>query len=145
MLLVHVHVIGSNQLPLNFSLTGNQLLTAGVTISFLVLMLQRATVSESVTTESVSTRITGVMADGIALMAVMREDAVSRPTCVHYNCVTYVGYYKSDDQSFIRPVTCNNYSLHYCLLALLDYVSRAHEIEIRPASVRRPSVASIIS
>ncbi len=36
------------------------------------------------------------------------------------------------------------------LLALLDYVSRAHEIEIRPSSVRRPSVvrpsvASIIS
>ncbi len=35
-------------------------------------------------------------------------------------------------------------------LALLDYVSRAHEIEIRPSSVRRPSVrrpsvASIIS
>ncbi len=29
-------------------------------------------------------------------------------------------------------------------LALLDYVSRAHEIEIRP-SYRRPSVASIIS
>ncbi len=29
-------------------------------------------------------------------------------------------------------------------LALLDYVSRAHEIEIRPSSVR-PSVASIIS
>ncbi len=25
-------------------------------------------------------------------------------------------------------------------LALLDYVSRAHEIEIRPSSVRRPSV-----
>ncbi len=36
-------------------------------------------------------------------------------------------------------------------LALLDYVSRAHEIELRPSyvvrrpSVRRPSVASIIS
>ncbi len=30
-------------------------------------------------------------------------------------------------------------------LALLDYVSRAHEIKIRPSSVRRPSVASIIS
>ncbi len=30
-------------------------------------------------------------------------------------------------------------------LALLDYVSRAHEIKIRPASVVRPSVASIIS
>ncbi len=30
-------------------------------------------------------------------------------------------------------------------LALLDYVSRAHEIEIRPSSVRRPSVASMIS
>ncbi len=31
-------------------------------------------------------------------------------------------------------------------LALLDYVSRAHEIEIRMSSVvRRPSVASIIS
>ncbi len=29
-------------------------------------------------------------------------------------------------------------------LTLLDYVSRAHEIEIRP-SVRRPSMASIIS
>ncbi len=28
-------------------------------------------------------------------------------------------------------------------LALLDYVSRAHEIKLRP-SVRRPSVASII-
>ncbi len=26
------------------------------------------------------------------------------------------------------------------LLALLDYVSRAHEIEIRPSSVVRPSV-----
>ncbi len=78
MLLVHVHVIGSNQLPLNFSLTGNQLLTAGVTISFLVLMLQRATVSESVTTESVSTHITGVMADGTVWMVVMRETAVSR-------------------------------------------------------------------
>ncbi len=36
-----------------------------------------------------------------------------------------------------------NKQLH--LLALLDYVSRAHEIEIRPSSVRRPSVASIIS
>ncbi len=41
-----------------------------------------------------------------------------------------------------------------CFLALLDYVSRAHEIEIRPLSVVRlsvrrpsvhPSVASIIS
>ncbi len=31
------------------------------------------------------------------------------------------------------------------MLALLDYVSRAHEIEIRPSSVRRPSVAWIIS
>ncbi len=31
-------------------------------------------------------------------------------------------------------------------LALLDYVSRAHEIKIRPSYViRRPSVASIIS
>ncbi len=30
-------------------------------------------------------------------------------------------------------------------LPLLDYVSRAHEIEIRPLSVVRPSVASIIS
>ncbi len=30
-------------------------------------------------------------------------------------------------------------------LALLDYVSRAHEIEIRLSSVVRPSVASIIS
>ncbi len=30
-------------------------------------------------------------------------------------------------------------------LALLDYVSIAHEIEIRPSSVRRPYVASIIS
>ncbi len=30
-------------------------------------------------------------------------------------------------------------------LALLDYVSRAHEMEIRPSSVVRPSVASIIS
>ncbi len=30
------------------------------------------------------------------------------------------------------------------ILALLDYVSRAHEIEIRPSSVR-PSVSSIIS
>ncbi len=29
------------------------------------------------------------------------------------------------------------------LLALLDYVSRAHEIEIRPSSVRRPSVCGI--
>ncbi len=34
----------------------------------------------------------------------------------------------------------------FCLfLALLDYVSRAHEIEIRQSFVRRPSVASIIS
>ncbi len=41
----------------------------------------------------------------------------------------------------------------FCFLALLDYVSRAHEIKIRPSSVvcrtsyviRRPSVASIIS
>ncbi len=28
-------------------------------------------------------------------------------------------------------------------LAMLDYVSRAHEIEIRPSSVRRPSVCGI--
>ncbi len=37
----------------------------------------------------------------------------------------------------------------YKFLALLDYVSKVHEIEIRPSSVgpsvRRPSVASIIS
>ncbi len=35
-------------------------------------------------------------------------------------------------------------TLLYLFLALLDYVSRAHEIEIRPSSVS-PSVASIIS
>ncbi len=34
--------------------------------------------------------------------------------------------------------------IFYLFLALLDYVSRAHEIEIRTSSVR-PSVASIIS
>ena len=34
--------------------------------------------------------------------------------------------------------------MHFRFLALLDYVSRAHDIEIRPSSVR-PSVASIIS
>ncbi len=33
----------------------------------------------------------------------------------------------------------------WIFLALLDYVSRAHEIEIRLSSVVRPSVASIIS
>ncbi len=43
------------------------------------------------------------------------------------------------------------YVLHISFLALLDYVSRAHEIEIRPLyvvrrpPVRRPSAASIIS
>ncbi len=31
------------------------------------------------------------------------------------------------------------------ILALLDYGNKAHEIEIRPSSVRRPSVALIIS
>ncbi len=29
-------------------------------------------------------------------------------------------------------------------LALLDYISRAHEIEIRPSSVRRPSVVCLL-
>ncbi len=29
---------------------------------------------------------------------------------------------------------------YHTFLALLDYVSRAHEIEIRPSSVVRPSV-----
>ncbi len=41
---------------------------------------------------------------------------------------------------------CPNFTQFVTFLALLDYVSRAHEIEIRPSSVVcRPSVALIIS
>ncbi len=51
----------------------------------------------------------------------------------------------SSMQKWLLKMSC----MWYLFLALLDYVSRAHEIEIRPSSVVRPSVrpsvASIFS
>ncbi len=59
-------------------------------------------------------------------------------------------YEKAAFHHISTPLTSSQNHFYFLLLALLDYVSRAHEIENPPSSVVRPSVvrpsvASIIS